>query len=247
MKSYAFKPIGCIHSCFKEKFGAPRQPGLVPGAEAVLEIYPPYQQADAFRQLEAFSHVWILFLFHQCEGRAWRPTVRPPRLGGNQRVGVFASRSGYRPNPIGQSAVELVRIEKYKSSVHLHLRGVDMVDGTPVLDIKPYLVYADSLPHAKAGYAHEGPPPQLEVLFTGHAERSCLALEKSEQRQLKALIADLLALDPRPGYANTDPKRRYGMRLWDINITFRVKGHHCQIENVERIDEMEPSTTKPFQ
>jgi tRNA (adenine37-N6)-methyltransferase len=233
MSDYTFRPIGFIRSCFKEKFGVPRQPGLVPEAGAILEIVPEFQRSEAFRDLVAFSHIWILFVFHQCIDSHWRPTVRPPRLGGNQRVGVFASRSGFRPNPIGQSAVELVNVETGKGILNLHLKGVDLVDGTPVLDIKPYLPYADSLPQAKSGYAPEKPAARFKVLFSRTAQNACLALEQRQYPQLKQLIINLLALDPRPGYADTTTKSEYGMRLWELNITFKVMENHFLVQRIE--------------
>ena len=162
---FSFEPVGVIHSCFKEKFGIPRQPGLAPDARAVLELLPPYNRAEAVRGLEGFSHVWLSFIFHACLGEPWKPTVRPPRLGGNRRLGVFATRSTHRPNPIGLSAVELEKIEAAPGRVLLHLKGVDLLDGTPVLDIKPYLPYSDNIPGALGGFAPEMPAAPFEVSF----------------------------------------------------------------------------------
>lgn len=156
--SVTFEPIGVIRSCFREKFGIPRQAGLVAEAPATLEIMAPYNRAEAFRGLAEFSHVWIVFLFHDINRDGWRPTVRPPRLGGNKRVGVFATRSGYRPNPIGLSAVALEKITQESGKLRLHLTGGDFLDGTPVLDVKPYVPYADRLPAATGGFA--AAPPQ---------------------------------------------------------------------------------------
>lgn len=235
MNDFNFSPIGYIRSCFKEKFGTPRQPGLVPDAVAVLEIESPYQSSEAFRELESFSHIWLLFVFHQCLGTTWRPTVRPPRLGGNQRVGVFASRSGFRPNPIGQSAVELIDVDTASNRLALHLKGVDLVDGTPVLDIKPYLPYADSRPHARSGYAPQRPTARFKVCFTDKAEKTCATLARGKHAQLKQLIIDLLAMDPRPGYANETTNRLYGMRLWDFDIKFSLSGTHFVVEAIENV------------
>jgi tRNA-Thr(GGU) m(6)t(6)A37 methyltransferase TsaA len=232
MAEFTFKPIGYIRSCFTEKFGIPRQPGLVPDATAVLEIKRPFQNHEAFRNLESFSHIWILFVFHQCLQNKCKSTVRPPRLGGNRRVGVFASRSGFRPNPIGQSAVELVSIEKSNGRVCLYLKGVDLLDGTPVLDIKPYLPYADSLPQAKSGYAGDPPPSGLGVHFSKEAAGACRMLESQAYPHLERLIIDLLAMDPRPGYADAVEKRSFGMRLWDLNIRFKVVDGHMIVESI---------------
>ena len=232
MSAFTFKPIGIIHSCFPEKFGIPRQPGLVPDASAVLEIHGPYRNQEAFRNLELFSHIWILFVFHECLREEWKATVRPPRLGGNRRVGVFASRSGFRPNAIGQSAVELVTIEKSPGKISLHLRGVDLLDGTPVLDIKPYLPYSDCLPQARNGFAKGPPQKTMVVRFSEEAAQTSRLLEAQSYPCLERLIVDLLALDPRPGYAPGSEKRTFGMRLWDLNIRFEVLDDHIEVTSI---------------
>jgi tRNA-Thr(GGU) m(6)t(6)A37 methyltransferase TsaA len=234
MKAYSFEPIGRIHSCFKEKFGIPRQSGLVPEAQAELEIVPPYHRAEAFRGLEDFSHIWILFVFHQCTKERVKTTVRPPRLGGNRRVGIFASRSGFRPNPIGQSVVELVGIESHPSGVWLRLKGVDLLDGTPVLDIKPYIDYADQIPAARSSYASSPPRPK-PVTFSEQADRICRRLEGDAYPQLRRLIINLLAQDPRPAYIDDHTGRAFGMRLWDLNIRFQGDGDKgLYITSIER-------------
>jgi tRNA-Thr(GGU) m(6)t(6)A37 methyltransferase TsaA len=237
MAEFSFKAIGTIHSCFPEKFGIPRQPGLAPDATAVLDIHRPYQNHEAFRHLELFSHVWILFVFHRCRRGEWKATVRPPRLGGNRRVGVFASRSGFRPNPIGQSAVERVSIEKAPGKIALHLKGIDLLDGTPVLDVKPYLPYADSLPQARSGFAPEPPPKSTPVRFSEPAAGTCRLLEAQSYPRLERLITDLLALDPRPGYAPVSEKRSFGMRLWDLNIRFEVRDDHIEVTSIETVQQ----------
>lgn len=217
------QPIGIIHSCFKEKFGIPRQPGLAPAAEATLELLPPWNREEAVRGLGAFSHVWILFLFHRAAEQGWKPTVRPPRLGGNRRIGVYASRSPFRPNPIGLSAVELARIERRDGRLLLRLRGVDLLDGTPVLDIKPYISYADSIPDARGGFADRAPAGGIGVAFRAEAERFLNTLEESDGRRLKRLIVQLLEQDPRPAYlANNPGRNEFGMRLFDYNIRWSL-------------------------
>ncbi len=236
MSSYTFNPIGHIHSCFKQKFGIPRQPGLVREATAILEMAPEFSQMEAFRRLADFSHIWVLFVFHGTLGQGWSPSVRPPRLGGNRRVGVFASRSGFRPNPIGQSAVELVSIEKSPGKIRLHLKGVDLLDGTPVLDVKPYLPYADSLPLARSGFAPDPPPKTMAVRFSDEAARTCRLLEAQSHPRLEPLIIDLLALDPRPGYTPDSEKRSFGMRLWDLNIRFQVLHDHIEVTSIETVE-----------
>ena len=174
--SYSFRPIGLVRSCYTGKFGIPRQPGLVTAAEARLELFAEFAREEAFAGLEGFSHLWLLFVFHDAIAEGWRPTVRPPRLGGRRKVGVFASRSPHRPNPIGLSAVEFRGFVRGfdregggQGGLALRLGGVDLLDGTPVLDIKPYVPYADCLPLASSGFV---PPPrdqEREVIFSPQA------------------------------------------------------------------------------
>jgi tRNA-Thr(GGU) m(6)t(6)A37 methyltransferase TsaA len=206
MTSFSFQPIGIIRSCFPEKFGIPRQPGLAPDATAVLDIHRPFQKHEAFRHLELFSHIWVLFVFHRCLRSEWKSTVRPPRLGGNRRVGVFASRSGFRPNPIGQSAVELVSIEKSPGKISLH---------------------------AQSGFAPVPPPKNMPVRFSDEAARFCRSLETQSYPRLQHLIVDLLAQDPRPGYAPGSKRRTYGIRLWNLNIRFEVHDDHIAVISIE--------------
>lgn len=217
---FAFSPVGTIHSCFKEKFGIPRQPGLVAEARAILELLPPYNRPEAVRGLEGFSHVWVSFVFHACLGESWKPTVRPPRLGGNRRLGVFATRSTYRPNPIGLSAVELEKIETQPGKVLLHLKGIDLLDGTPVLDIKPYLPYSDRIADATGGFASEAPTASFEVQFSQGALDCCATVP-----QLEELIRQVLSLDPRPAYyGKDDGKQIFGMKLLDYDVKWEVDG-----------------------
>ena len=170
MSDFQFAQIGVIRSPYKEKICRPRQPGLVKTAAANYIFCPPHNQADAVRGLENFSHLWILFVFHQTMEGGWRPTVRPPRLGGNARMGVFATRSTFRPNPIGMSLVELKGIRCQKEHVVLELGSLDLVDGTPVVDIKPYLPFAEALPEASASYAQQAPQAEVAVSFTPETE-----------------------------------------------------------------------------
>jgi tRNA-Thr(GGU) m(6)t(6)A37 methyltransferase TsaA len=234
MRDFSFDAIGVVHSCFKQKFGIPRQPGLV-DVPAVVELHGEYAREEAVRGLEAFSHIWVLFLFHQSVREDWKPTVRPPRLGGNERVGVFASRSMFRPNPIGLSVVELASIEYSPGSVRLHIRGGDLLDGTPVLDIKPYLPYADALPEARGGYAPASPEAQCEVRFTDAAEA---ALEEYGARlpELRRTIIALLQYDPRPAYqADTGQKQAFAMRLYDFDLKWRMEGECAVVYGLEPV------------
>lgn len=228
--TFCFEPIGVIHSCYKEKFGIPRQSGLVTAAEATLELYAPYDCREALAELEGFSHIWVVFVFHQIKRQAWKPTVRPPRLGGNQRIGVFASRSPFRPNPIGLSAVSLEGIDCTEGRCQLRLRGADLLDGTPVLDIKPYLPYADALPGAQAGYAALAPDSGLTVNFNVLAAQQCADLEQSGFPGLRQLIEQMLRADPRPAYcAGRDTPQRFGMRVHDVDVQWSVTGQAIEV------------------
>ena len=208
-------PIGIIHSCFKEKFAAPRQPGLVPAALAQVELHPPYNQADAVAGLEEFSHIWLTFAFHQTAQQGWKPKVRPPRLGGNKKLGVFATRSTFRPNPLGLSLVKLESIDT-SNGVILHVSGADLIDQTPILDIKPYLPWVESIPDAKSGFASDDQVLQLPVRYSEQAQ---LAL--SSRPELTELIEQVLLHDPRPAYQQ-DPERIYGCNIADINLRWQV-------------------------
>lgn len=233
--TYVFRPIGIIHACFKEKFGIPRQPGLVPAARGTLEMLPPFDQDEAFSELDTFSHLWILFVFHVIPEGKWQPTVRPPRLGGNRRTGVFATRSGFRPNPIGMSCVKLEKICRQGGKLQLHLSGIDLLDQTPVLDVKPYLPYADSIAQARGGFAANPPRPSLTVEFTDHGRQ---ALTEQEQRHpgLTELIVQVLAADPRPAYmAKGSTRTEFGIRLHDLNIRWSIRRGAIVVHAIENV------------
>lgn len=228
------EPVGILRTCFGSKFAVPRQPGLCPSAWGVLEFSPEYRSREAVRGLEDFSHLWLVFGFHKTEGEGWRPTVRPPRLGGNERVGVFASRSTYRPNGLGLSLVKLERIslerEGHLQPPVLHLGGVDLVDGTPVYDVKPYLAYAEALPDALSGYAG-GEIPRVEVKVERCAEEGFTKLDARSQ----SIIREVLALDPRPRVSGGEDGKEYGALLCGRNIRFRFNGATCCILDVSEI------------
>lgn len=221
--------IGYIRSDFPEKFGIPRQSGLV-DTPARLEFVPPYNQPEAVRGLEDFSHLWLIWQFSENlpeAGKAskWAATVRPPRLGGNTRKGVFATRSPFRPNPIGLSCVRLERIEYGESGAPiLHLLGADMLDGTPVYDVKPYLPYADCHPEATEGFTEETRDYRLQV------EIPQQMLEKVPKAQ-QSLLIDLLAQDPRPSYQH-DPTRIYGMSYGGLEVKFTVDGQKLRVTEI---------------
>jgi len=227
--SYAFEPIGVIHSCFKEKFGIPRQPGLVPSARAVIELTPPFDRDEAVRGLEGFSHVWVVFVFHAVLGAAWRPTVRPPRLGGNERVGVFATRSPFRPNPVGMSAVRLEKILREDGRLSLYVQGGDFLDGTPVIDVKPYVPYVDAIADARGSFAHEAPVSPFLVRFSADADVACQQKEGSFPG-VRRLIEEMLSADPRPAYRDTtDSTAVYGTRLYDFDLRWRIEGNMVEV------------------
>lgn len=230
MQSFHFEAIGIVHSPYREKFGIPRQPGLI-DVEATLELLPPYNRPEAVKGLEGFSHIWITFVFHGVQRSEWKPTVRPPRLGGNERVGVFASRSTHRPNPLGLSVVQLTGIDTVDGKVLLKLRGADLLDGTPVLDIKPYIPYADSIEDARSGFADKEPGPSLAVIFSAQAEQQC-AEKLNDYPGLQQLIIAVLAHDPRPAY-QADEGREYGISLYDLNVRFRVSADRAEVLAIE--------------
>lgn len=222
------KPIAYIKSDFSSKFGIPRQSGLVDELEAKIIIEKEYSSPDAFRGLEGYSHIWLLWLFSECAEKEWSPTVRPPRLGGNKRMGVFASRSPFRPNSIGLSCVKLVSVEQNaENSTVLTVRGADLLDGTPIIDIKPYLPYVDSHPEASGGFALQEKEGSLEVRFP---EELIQIIPQSKQEALKAVLKQ----DPRPQYQN-DPERVYGLEFAGFNIRFRVAGNILEVVEVKSI------------
>ena len=223
-ESINLKIIGHLHSDFPEKFGIPRQSGLVEELRSKIIFLPKYRTADAFRGLEGYSHIWILWQFSKSEDKQ-AVTVRPPRLGGNRRMGVFATRSPYRPNPIGLSAVKLEKIEyTEKYGPVLYVLGADILDGTPIIDIKPYLPYTDSRPDAAGGFAHEKLDYKLKVVFENGCDK------KVPEQHLTALIK-VLQQDPRPSYQN-DPSRIYGMDFAGFKIKFRVEEDTLTVVNI---------------
>ena len=214
--------IARIHTDFSSKFGIPRQSGLVDELEATIVFEPEYRNPDALRGIEEYSHLWLLWQFSECMDKDWTPTVRPPRLGGNKRMGVFATRSPFRPNPIGLSSVKLIGVEKTaEHGCILRVAGADMLDGTPIYDIKPYLPYVDSHPDASNGFALDEKAGGLEVDFPEHL------LEMIPQSKQKALV-EVLSQDPRPGYQN-EPERIYGIEFAGFDIRFRVNGKNLTV------------------
>lgn len=218
-------PVAVTRSCFRDKFGVPRQPGLTRYAWADLVIQPPFNREDAFRGLETCSHLWLTFQFHEAVRAEWRPVVRPPRLGGNRKVGVFASRSPFRPNSLGLSVVRNEGLTHRNGELVLRIRDHDLIDGTPILDIKPYLPFADAVADAHIGWAGDSAPQRLPVRFSTEAQTQLAALPEERYPDLKALIEDITSYDPRPSFrrGRQDEDRIYGLHLYDLNIRFRFE------------------------
>ncbi len=259
--NFQFKPIGRVRSCFKEKFGIPRQPGLATTALAELELSGDYADMDAVRGLEQCSHIWVLFLFSEHLDRGWTPLVRPPRSQG-AKMGVFATRATFRPNPIGMSAVKLERVESRNGKPVLHLSGIDILDGTPVIDIKPYLPYADSLPDAHYAYAVDGQKQQLAVHFSEQAQQMLSTPpdqgphEEAEPalpllsnplpgdasaEGFRQLVEDVLSCDPRPSHRRkANDARIYGTLLNGFNVRWQINDNGVDVITIEP---SEPTTS----
>lgn len=225
-QSFSMGPIARIRSDFATKFGVPRQSGLVDSLEATIVFEPEFRNLDALRGLEGFSHIWLVWVFDQAVRKDWSPTVRPPRLGGNTRMGVFATRSPFRPNPIALSCVKLAGMEQTADlGTVLRVRGADLMDGTPILDIKPYIPYADSHPEALGGFAAAPAGETLEVVIPPDL------LERVPEDRREALRG-VLAQDPRPHYQD-DPDRVYGFGFAGMEIKFSVAGTRLTVQDIQ--------------
>lgn len=223
-------PIAITRSCFKDKFGVPRQPGLTRHAHAELLIQSPFDREDAFRGLETASHLWLTFQFHEAIRAEWRPVVRPPRLGGNKKIGVFASRSPFRPNSLGLSVVRNEGLIRKNGQLVLHISDHDLIEGTPILDIKPYLPFADSVPEASLGWAESAPTERADVVFSPEATAQLATLPVEEYPDVRALIEDVVSYDPRPSFRRgRDEERIYGANLYDLNVRFRFVNDDSKI------------------
>ena len=228
MQQFSMKVIGRIHSDFSTKFGVPRQSGLVDALESTIVFEPEYRSADALRGLEGFSHIWLVWVFDQALRETWSPTVRPPRLGGNTRMGVFATRSPFRPNNLGLSSVQLLGVEHTEQfGTVLHVGGADLMDGTPIFDIKPYIAYGDSHPDARGGFADQAGEFLLQVEFPSRL------LEVLPEGKREAAIG-VLSHDPRPSYQRK-PNRLYGLTFAGFDIRFKVQGDTLTVEQVEKV------------
>ena len=228
-QEFSMHVIARVHSDFATKFGVPRQSGLVDALEATVVFEPEYRNPAALRGLEEFSHLWLVWVFDQAARETWSPTVRPPRLGGNRRMGVFATRSPFRPNPIALSAVKLAGVRQTAEyGPVLHIRGADLMNGTPILDIKPYIPYADCHPEALGGFAAVPAGETLEVVIPADI------LPRIPAERLEALRG-VLAQDPRPHYQN-DPDRVYGFGFAGMEVKFSVDGSRLTVVDVQNAD-----------
>ena len=227
MNEHNIRPIAHIESDFSEKFGIPRQAGVVEELRARVVFDGEYRNDEALRGIEGFSHLWLIWHFSASERDSWSPTVRPPRLGGNVRMGVFATRSPFRPNALGLSCVRLLGVEKLEGKgTTLLVGGADLMDGTPIFDVKPYVPYADCRPEAAGGFAPD-PGKTLEVVFRA------AALEKIPEEKREALRG-VLSNDPRPRYQD-DPERVYAMSFAGLNVRFVVRENILTVTEVERL------------
>lgn len=226
--NFMVEPIAYIKTDFSSKFGIPRQSGLVDELEAKIIFEPQYRIPEAFRGLEGYSHIWLLWQFSECADKEWSPTVRPPRLGGNKRMGVFASRSPFRPNSIGLSCVKLISIDETEEyGTVLTVSGADLLDGTPIIDVKPYLPYVDSHPEASGGFALQEKEGSLDIVFP---TEMLSVIPESKQEALRAVLKQ----DPRPQYQN-DPERIYGLEFAGYDVRFKVKENLLSVVEVEKI------------
>lgn len=231
-----FNIIGRVSSPYKEKFAIPRQPGLVTSAKGTISLTGDANNPELVRELVQFSHIWVLFVFHETQEQGWKPLVRPPRLGGNKKIGALATRSTFRPNPIGMSVVKLEKVTVKDKQVKLHISAIDLLDKTPIVDIKPYVPYSDSIPQADAGFAQMPPSANLQVTFNEQAKKALLQSRNSFP-ELVLFIEQVLAQDPRPAYKRgKEDNKTYGMALHHFNIQWRMIGLAAiEVFNIEAV------------
>ena len=233
---YSFNPIATIQTPFREKFGIPRQASLSQGVTGTLLFTKAYNNPDFLRGIEAFSHLWLTFVFDRHIEQETSALVRPPRLGGNAKIGVFASRSSFRPNPIGLSLVKYVSHTFSNGQLSLTVSGVDIVDQTPILDIKPFIAYSDNADGAQCSYAEEVPTQRLNVSYSKHADEQIAALSTRYPR-LKETINTMLGYDPRPAYKHDKVDSKiYKVGVFDLDITFTVEGTESRVSKIEKVE-----------
>lgn len=225
--TFSFDTIAVIHSCYKEKFAIPRQAGLVTASTASIELCSPYNEIEATRGLEDFSHLWLSFIFHRHIGKGWSPVVKPPRLNGKQGIGVFATRASFRPNPIGLSLVEIDSIEQRGEQVFIHVKGADLLDKTPIIDIKPYIPYSDSIPDARGGFTEHVKEQLFNVIFSEKANKECRIASKKHP-EIRLFIQQLLSLDHRPYYLK-HVEKSYSTKVYDYDLKWVIDNNQVRV------------------
>ncbi|MCU4676996.1 tRNA (N6-threonylcarbamoyladenosine(37)-N6)-methyltransferase TrmO [Catenovulum sp. 2E275] len=233
--------IGQVESPFKEKFSVPRQPNLASAVRGKIHFFAPFNQAPCFAGLEQFSHIWLQFIFDKTAEQGWKPSVRPPRLGGNKKVGVFATRSPFRPNPIGLSCVELISVDiNQQQEVSLTIAGLDLVDKTPIVDIKPYVPYADSLADASSLFSPQAPDLLNKVEFSTNLTSQIQQISQSIP-EFAQVVEQVLLQDPRPAYHKKDPQidRIYGVKLYNFDIRWQINDQICYVVAINPQDQTE--------
>lgn len=237
MTEFTYKTIATLRGPYKQKFAIPRQPNLVPEAMGELVFEKEFADANGLRALDQFSHLWLIWHFHETSAQGWSPLVHPPRLGGKEKVGVFASRSPFRPNSIGLSVVRNLGSAEVDGKLALRVGGIDIVDETPILDIKPYVTYADSIADAESGFANEQPGSQRTISFSASAMQD-LTASAADYPRLRDFIVAVLQQDPRPAWrvqANDD--KQYGMTLYDFNIKWQFSGDKIEVKAITSSDD----------
>jgi len=237
LTEFTYKAIATLRGPYKQKFAIPRQPNLVPEAVGELVFEKEFADANSLRALDQFSHLWLIWHFHETSAQGWSPLVQPPRLGGKEKVGVFASRSPFRPNSIGLSVVRNLGSAEVEGRLVLRVGGIDIVDETPILDIKPYVVYADSIADAQSGFANEQPGSQRPISFSASATQA-LTASAADHPRLKDFIVAVLQQDPRPAWrvrANDD--KQYGMALYGFNIKWQFSGDKIEVKAITSSDD----------
>jgi tRNA-Thr(GGU) m(6)t(6)A37 methyltransferase TsaA len=237
LTEFTYKTIATLRGPYKQKFAIPRQPNLVPEAMGELVFEKEFADANGLRALDQFSHLWLIWHFHETSAQGWSPLVHPPRLGGKEKVGVFASRSPFRPNSIGLSVVRNLGSAEVDGKLALRVGGIDIVDETPILDIKPYVTYADSIADAESGFANEQPGSQRTISFSASAMQD-LTASAAEYPRLRDFIVAVLQQDPRPAWrvqANDD--KQYGMTLYDFNIKWQFSGDKIEVKAIKSSDD----------
>lgn len=224
---FTFETIGIVHSCYKDKFAIPRQARLVNASTASIELIAPYNDLEITRGLADFSHLWLSFIFHRHVDKGWNTTVKPPRLDGKQRFGVFATRASFRPNPIGLSLVEMASIEQQGGKIFIHVKGADLLDQTPLIDIKPYVPYTDSIADAKGGFTDQIIEHKLHVSFSAEAEIDCKKATL-KYSQIREFIGQLLGLDHRAYYYKKIDKI-YSTRVYDYDLKWTIDKHEVNV------------------